>query len=66
MGLFRFDGKVVKGGDDVLDMELSSFSSWIGGPMVNPDGKVVGIVTTPDLKASKAVAASAIKRFLGD
>ena len=63
VGLFRFDGQV-KEGDAVLSLELPSFSSWIGGPLINPEGKVVGILTSPDLKASKAVSASAFRRYL--
>jgi pSer/pThr/pTyr-binding forkhead associated (FHA) protein/S1-C subfamily serine protease len=55
--LFMFEGQVKEGGR-VMTLEVPSFSSWIGGPLLNADGKVIGIVVSPDLKESKGVAGS--------
>ena len=57
VALFMFEGKV-QDGTRVLKLEVPSFSSWIGGPLLNPDGKVIGIIVAPDTKLSKGVAGS--------
>jgi pSer/pThr/pTyr-binding forkhead associated (FHA) protein len=55
--LFMFEGKA-KDGDKVLIMEVPSFGSWIGGPCLNANGKVIGVLITPTIKESQAVHAS--------
>jgi multidrug efflux pump subunit AcrA (membrane-fusion protein) len=55
--LFMFEGKS-KEGDKVLVMEVPSFGSWVGGPCLNANGKVIGILIDPSTKLSSAVHSS--------
>lgn len=57
LALFSFTGKVATGGN-VAELEVPSFSSWIGGPVIDADGRVIGVLVQADVAKSKAVASS--------
>jgi S1-C subfamily serine protease len=61
VGLFQFLGKVT-GGATRLDLAVPSYPQWIGGPVLNADGKVVAIIVDAGTDKSKAVSASILKR----
>lgn len=62
-GLFLFTGKVKEDGRRPT-LELPSYSSWIGGPVLDPDGKVVGLLVEPGTAQSKALGVSVIAEAL--
>ena len=69
LALFMFEGKV-SGGGKVLDLEVPSFSSWIGGPVIDTEARTIGVLVAADVATSKAVASSVfaeiVAGFAGD
>jgi len=60
LGLFRFEGEVKQPGKVQL-LDVASFTSWAGGPILDPDGKVIGVLVGPDTTQTKAVAAEVFR-----
>lgn len=60
VGLFLFQGKVATQGKR-LELEAPSYRSWIGGPVIDADGKVVGMLISEATDKSKALAPSVFK-----
>lgn len=63
LGLFMFEGKV-SSGEKVLSLAVPSFNSWLGGPLLDADGKVVGILIQEDLEKSRGLASTAFRSAL--
>lgn len=63
VGLFLFQGKVAAQGKK-MDLEAPSYRSWIGGPVIDADGKVVGLLISEATDKSKALAPSVFKSEL--
>jgi pSer/pThr/pTyr-binding forkhead associated (FHA) protein len=60
-GLFQYMGKVTAGGQR-QEAAVPSYATWVGGPIINADGKVVGILVESGSEKSKAISASILKR----
>jgi hypothetical protein len=54
-GLFMFQGKVSASGRR-LELDCASYPSWIGGPIVDADGKVLGMLLENGTEKSKAIS----------
>lgn len=54
-GLFMFQGKVAASGRR-LELDSASYPSWVGGPIVDADGKVLGMLLENGTEKSKAIA----------
>ncbi|MCO5169891.1 MAG: FHA domain-containing protein [Planctomycetes bacterium] len=63
VGLFLFQGKVVAAGKR-MELDAPSFRSWIGGPVIDANGKVVGLLVAEGTDKSKALAPSVFKAEL--
>lgn len=63
VGLFLFQGKVATQGKK-MELEAPSYRSWIGGPVIDADGKVVGLLVAEGTDKSKALAPSVFKSEL--
>lgn len=63
VGLFLFPGKVSTQGRK-MDVEAPSYRSWIGGPVLDADGKVVGLLIGEGTDKSKALAPTVFKTEL--
>ena len=68
LSLFMFEGKAAKGGK-VMELNVSSFKNWLGGPVLDPDGNVVGVLIQHDdgLKGpfkSRAVATEVFRETI--
>lgn len=63
VGLFLFQGKVATQGKR-MELEAPSYRSWVGGPVIDADGKVVGLLVGEGTEKSKALAPSVFKSEL--
>lgn len=63
VGLFLFQGKVATAGKR-MELDAPSFRSWIGGPVIDANGKVVGLLVAEGTDKSKALAPSVFKAEL--
>lgn len=61
VGLFQFQGKVTAGGTR-QELAVPSYPSWVGGPVLNADGKVVGVLVDSGSEKSKGISSSILKR----
>lgn len=64
VGLFQFRGKV-KAKGELLALEVPAFPSWRGGPVLDADGKVLGLLVDTGTKESVAIPASQLKTISG-
>jgi pSer/pThr/pTyr-binding forkhead associated (FHA) protein len=62
--LFMFEG-TIKLGEKVVDLLAPSFSTWIGGPYLNDEGKVMGLLVEPNVKLSRGVHAGVFAGAVG-
>lgn len=53
LALFSFTGNVTEIGP-LLGLKAPSFSTWLGGPVLDPSGKVVGVLVEPGSEESRA------------
>jgi pSer/pThr/pTyr-binding forkhead associated (FHA) protein len=60
VGLFLFQGKVANQGRKA-DLDAPSYRSWIGGPVLDADGKVVGLLIGEGTEKSKSIAPTVFK-----
>jgi pSer/pThr/pTyr-binding forkhead associated (FHA) protein len=65
VGLFLFLG-VLKATQARLHLATPSFPSWVGGPVLGPDGKVLGMLVDSGTRESRALPASRLREALGD
>ena len=63
VGLFQFRGKV-KTKDKVLALEVPAFPAWRGGPVLDADGRVLGLIVDTGTRESTAISAGQLKGFL--
>lgn len=64
-GLFQFTGKVGEPGKRA-QLQVASFPSWVGGPVLNATGKVVALLVESGVESSHAVVAAELKEILLD
>ncbi|MGE0709408.1 MAG: FHA domain-containing protein [Planctomycetota bacterium] len=60
LALFMFDGRV-KGAGKVIELAAPSFGSWLGGPVLDAGGQVVGVLVENGVAISKAVGVGTIR-----
>jgi len=63
LALFMFDGRVKKTGA-VHRLDVPSFMTWRGGPILDARGRVVGILVRPDVVASWAANVDEIRKLI--
>lgn len=65
VGLFLFQGKITNQGRKA-DVEAPSFRSWVGGPLIDADGKVAGLLISEGAEKSRSAAPSVFKAELDE
>lgn len=63
LALFMFDGRV-KATGKVHRLDVPSFMTWRGGPILDARGRVVGILVRPDVVASWAASVDEIRKLI--
>lgn len=63
VGLYLFKG-ALKAIQARLHVETPSFPSWVGGPVLGPDGKVLGMLVDSGTRESRALPASRLREAL--
>lgn len=63
LALFMFDGRVKKTGP-VHRLDVPSFMTWRGGPILDARGRVVGVLVRPDVVASWAASVDEIRKLI--
>lgn len=63
LALFMFDGRVKTTGA-VHRLDVPSFMTWRGGPILDARGRVVGVLVRPDVVASWAANVDEIRKLI--